>query len=159
MGRKNGFTLVELAIVITLLAILSTLSLLMINPVLMKRKSRDVVRLADLGTLLQAIESYTLDHGVPPEEERVLRRSDTSVSEGQAPQLSDGRGWLGTDLSSYLPKLPTDPENVWPKVYRYLRVGDKFEIDAYLEDYTDMMREDGGNDEGWYERGTDLTIL
>lgn len=155
----RGFTLVELTISLSLIALLAGLLVVLINPPQMRKKGRDVVRLVDFGTLLQAVESYTVDHGEPPDLENTLRRSDQPVAAGEAPQLADGRGWLGVDLSAYLAKLPTDPVNAGSLVYRYKRVGKRFEIDAVMEEYTDLMRDDRGNDDERYELGTDLGIL
>lgn len=157
--KTAGFTLVEMVVVISMIALLSGLLVVLIDPLEMRRKARDVVRLVDLNNLLQAIESYNTDNSLPPDQEGILRRSDQSVMEGQAPQLSDGRGWLGTDLSGSLAKLPTDPLNVWPYVYRYKRAAKKFEVDAVMEEYTDLMRNDNGNGDNRYELGTDLGLL
>lgn len=157
--RTAGFTLVEMVVVVSMISLLSGLLVILINPVEMRRKARDVVRLVDLNNLLQAIESYNTDNGLPPDRDDTPRRSDQPVVAGFAPQLADGRGWLGVDLSGTLAKLPTDPLNVWPYVYRYKRVVRRFEIDAVMEGYPDLMRGDGGNDDGRYELGTDLTIL
>ena len=158
-GFKKGFSLLELIVSLAILTLISSVLLLIINPLQMKKKGRDVVRLMDLGTIAQAVESYAVDNGSPPETDDVLRRSDTSLTPGQPPQLSNGQGWIGTDLTTYLEKLPTDPLNVWPFVYRYQKMGKKFELDASLEDYTNLLTEDRGNDSSRYERGTDLTIL
>jgi prepilin-type N-terminal cleavage/methylation domain-containing protein len=157
--KTAGFTLVEMVVVIALISLLSAFLTVIINPVQMRRKVRDVARLVDLGNLLQAVEGYVADYGYPPDEENVLRMSDQPVVAGVAPQLSDGRGWLGEDLSSSLAKLPTDPLNISPFVYSYKRVERKFELDAVLEEYAEMMSDDSGNDSGRYELGTDLTII
>lgn len=159
MPNLRGFTLVEMAVTVTIISLLVTASVILISPVQMRRKGHDVARLVDLNSLLQAIENYTVDHDVPPDQESVLRLSNQAVTPSQAPQLSDGRGWLGVDLSGILAKLPTDPLNVFPYIYRYKRVGKKFELNAVMEAYTDLMTEDGGNDNGQYEVGTDLELL
>lgn len=156
---KKGFSLLELIVSLAILTLISSILILLINPLQMKKKGRDVVRLMDLGTLAQAFESYAVDNGSPPEIDGVLRRSDNSLTPSQPPQLSNGQGWILTDLSIYLEKLPTDPLNVWPYVYRYQKTGKKFELDAALEDYTNLLTEDRGNDSSRYERGTDLSIL
>ena len=52
---RGGFTLLELLIVITILAILTLVVVLFINPVEMLKKSRDVQRMSDLATVQSAI--------------------------------------------------------------------------------------------------------
>lgn len=151
--------MLELVLAVAIIGLLAAVVLIVINPLEMKQRGRDVLRIADSASLGQAIESYVVDTGYPPDVGAVLRRSDVPVVNGQAPQKSNGQGWLGVDLSGYLPKLPTDPLNVWPNVYRYKRVDKKYEIDTIMEYYRDLMTSDNGNDSGRYERGTDLTII
>ena len=59
--RKSGFTLLELLIVITILAILTLVVVLFINPVEMLKKSRDVQRMSDLATTQSAIVLFLQD--------------------------------------------------------------------------------------------------
>ncbi|MCX6736947.1 MAG: type II secretion system protein [Candidatus Parcubacteria bacterium] len=55
---KKGFTLLELLIVIGILAILSAVTILVINPAELLRKSRDTQRISDLGSINSAIAFY-----------------------------------------------------------------------------------------------------
>lgn len=59
--NKKGFTLLELLIVITILAILTLVVVLFINPVEILKKSRDVQRMSDLATVKTAIALYLQD--------------------------------------------------------------------------------------------------
>lgn len=61
--NKKGFTLLELLIVITILAILTLVVVLFINPVEILKKSRDVQRMSDLSTAKTAIVLYLQDRG------------------------------------------------------------------------------------------------
>ena len=58
---QKGFTLLELLIVITILAILTLVVVLFINPVEMLRKARDVQRMSDMAVLRTAIVLYLQD--------------------------------------------------------------------------------------------------
>lgn len=163
-GVLKGFTLIELMVVIGVLGILYAVTLWAINPQNVKSRARDVVRISDLGKLQSAIENYVSDNGVPPEIDNLLRRSDTSASPSASPNLANGNGWLGTDLSKYLEKLPTDPVNTSPNIYRYKRQGKTYELDAQLEVNSGLMLStgkdgDGGNSDSHYEKGTNLDIL
>jgi hypothetical protein len=92
----------------------------------------------------------------------------------------DGTGWLPVNLAgmangSPVSNMPVDPTNTVatvaaPKntdyVYRYVcsEKSLKYEIDATLEStaYTvtdNRMAKDGGNNNNYFEMGTDLTLL
>lgn len=58
---RKGFTLLELLIVITILAILTLVVVLFINPVEILKKSRDVQRMSDLSTVNAAVGLYLQD--------------------------------------------------------------------------------------------------
>jgi prepilin-type N-terminal cleavage/methylation domain-containing protein len=60
-SKRKGFTLLELLIVITILAILTLVVILFVNPVEILKKSRDVQRMSDLATLKTAIALYLQD--------------------------------------------------------------------------------------------------
>jgi prepilin-type N-terminal cleavage/methylation domain-containing protein len=64
-NRRSGFTLIELLIVIAIIAILSTVVLLTINPVELLRQSRDADRLSDLSVLKTAVSLYLVDVSAP----------------------------------------------------------------------------------------------
>src|SRR3989344_9046355 len=56
---KKGFTLLELLIVIGILAILSSVTVLVLNPAELLRQARDTQRINDLGALNNALALYT----------------------------------------------------------------------------------------------------
>lgn len=56
--KNNGFTLLELLIVIAIIAILSVALVLVLNPSETLKKSRDAQRMSDLSTLKTAIGLY-----------------------------------------------------------------------------------------------------
>lgn len=59
LNSKKGFTLLELLIVITILAVLSVAVVIIINPAETIKKARDTQRISDLATLKTAISLYT----------------------------------------------------------------------------------------------------
>ena len=153
-----GFTIVEVFIVIITLMFVYSFIIIAIKPDELKERSRDTVRLADVSKLQAAIEAYIADQGAPPDSTNVTRDSLSAAGTGPL-AASNGQGWIGSDLSSYLENLPLDPANVNPLFYRYRHNGLKYEIDTALEDETTLMTEDSGNSTSRYEKGTDLTIL
>ncbi|MDP3792775.1 MAG: type II secretion system protein [bacterium] len=74
INTKKGFTLIELLIVIGLLAILATVTLLVINPAQMFAQARDSQRISDLNTLKSALALYVSTATTPS-----LGSSDTVI--------------------------------------------------------------------------------
>lgn len=126
----------------------------------MRKRSRDVVRLSDTSSLMQAIERYNLENGSLPDVADITRQSDLAVGGGH-PSQADGTGWIGLDLTAHIPALPVDFVNAGEYVYRYRHDGVRYELDAKLEYHLDLMisQKDGGDDDLRYEMGTDLTLL
>jgi prepilin-type N-terminal cleavage/methylation domain-containing protein len=56
--NNKGFTLIELIIVITIIAILGATIISFINPFEIQKNSRDSVRISNLNSLAQALELY-----------------------------------------------------------------------------------------------------
>src|SRR3989338_2210960 len=56
---KKGFTLLELLIVIGILAILSSVTVLVLNPAELLRQARDTQRINDLGAINNALALYS----------------------------------------------------------------------------------------------------
>lgn len=78
--KIRGFTLIELLVVIAIIGILAVMVLVVINPVMVQQRARDAVRISDLLSLQQAIESFAIDNNsVPPDSgaQSMTRQSDT----------------------------------------------------------------------------------
>ncbi|MBI2033887.1 MAG: type II secretion system protein [Candidatus Liptonbacteria bacterium] len=144
--QTKGFTLIELLVVIGIVAILSAVVILTLNPAELLKQSRDSNRLSDMATLKSALSLYLADVITP-----VLAPSYTScyVTNGQGTNNSstaagcglfaagtyvsttvanlrnvNGTGWVPVDLttiSSGAPvgSLPVDPSNTGPLFYAY----------------------------------------
>lgn len=171
--KKNGFTLVELLVVIAIIAVLAAVVVLIINPLELTRRSRDAARLTDLSSLQNAINVAVqeatnsgaailcADPGDP------APCGGTSNAAGTGTRNSGGTGWvkvnLGAQKSVSVPTLPADPINdsTYHYTYETNSAGDKWEINAVLESqqYLGKMATDGGNNDNVYEVGSDLTIV
>lgn len=92
---SRGFTLSEIMIVISVLAILGLSTLIAINPMLQIFKGYDARRKADLHDLKTAFESYYADHDCYPTAE-ILNNCG------------------GKELSPYLDFIPCDPTSHKP---------------------------------------------
>lgn len=56
--KNHGFTLIELVIVISIIAVLGAAIISIINPFEIQRSSRDSVRVSNLNSISQALELY-----------------------------------------------------------------------------------------------------
>jgi len=113
--RSKGFTLIEILVVVSILAILGAL----VVPKIMDRPSeaRVVAAKQDIGAILSALKLYKLDNGRYPSQDLGLQALVTKPSEDQAPNWKSG---------GYLDRMPKDP---WGHEYIYLNPGLHGEID------------------------------
>ena len=154
MKKKNGFTLIELIIVIAIIMILMAISTVGIN--IVRKRGRDARRKADLNTVRAALSMFYADKKVYPLP--VLPDAGTGFTEGyfngQKSGYSGMVGWegqagteSGLKADGYLESVIMDPLREDDKTgcttadcfYRY-RVGDSgltFELSAQLEVLTD----------------------
>ena len=134
--RSRGFTLIELLIVIGIVAILATITLLVLNPVEMLRKARDGKRISELKTISDAInlaigQIPPLDIGsslyvyvsLPDTSPVCANHNLPALTSGRTYQCAtsanykktDGSGWVPVNLDSLpsrvLATLPVDPTN------------------------------------------------
>ncbi|MEJ2792622.1 type II secretion system major pseudopilin GspG [Iodobacter sp. LRB] len=115
--RQGGFTLIEILVVITILAILGAL----VVPKIMNRpnEARVVAAKQDIRSVVQALKLYKLDNGRYPSTEQGLKALVEKPSAAPVPN-----NWK---TGGYLEKLPKDP---WGGDYLYLSPGIKGEIDV-----------------------------
>lgn len=81
-SRNQGFTLLELLIVIAIIAILSVILVLVLNPAETLKKSRDAQRISDLNTLKTAIGLIVTASTTP-----YLSAGNTSCVGGATPKI------------------------------------------------------------------------
>jgi len=133
------------------------------RPATLMEKSRDAHRVEDLKTLTNAVNLFLADN---KNFEHLATGKIYSSVNGDTDTA--GQGWLPLDFQSVssgapLAKLPQDPLN--DNIYHYRFgvdvVNKTYEFDCVIEAGANQikMQEDGGNNPGRYEVGTDLNIL
>lgn len=158
---SRGVTIIELAVVSIILAVLITAILLIVNPVEIQAKGRDEKRLTDLSVLDRAINEYNLDNSTYPDLVDTTRKSTVLPVGNSGPLQNPADGWIDVNMSLYLTRLPTDPTNDETYYYSYRHTTFTYELNVVLEHYSEFAVNtyDGGNNASVYEIGNDLTIL
>lgn len=116
--RKNGFTLVELMVVIVIIGLLATVVVINVLP----SQDRAMVEKAkaDISTLSQALEMYRLDNLTYPSTAEGLQALVAPPAALSQPARYRSGG--------YIKKLPADP---WGRAYQYANPGRKGAFDIY----------------------------
>ncbi len=107
---KRGFTLIELVVVISVLAILS--GVLVPRVTNHMKSARDARRLADIKTIRNAVEQYYMDKGEFP-------AANANALFGGWDVSHDGNFITVLQESGYLEDTPSDPINNATYHYRY----------------------------------------
>lgn len=112
--HKKGFSLIELMVATTILAILSVMGIVSYSTV--NKRARDAKRKSDLEQVRSALEFYRSTNGFYP------TGSDKSFVTLTTLDAGDGSGPL---VPTYLPSIPMDPKSSaeTPITYFYAPIG------------------------------------
>lgn len=116
--KINGFTLIEVMVVVVILGILAAV----VVPKIMSRpeQARIVKVKQDILAIQSALDLYKLDNGYYPSTDQGLQALVTKSSIDPIP-----RNWKS---DGYLAQLPTDP---WGQAYQYINDNEKLRIFSY----------------------------
>lgn len=133
MKRQAGFTIIELLIVVTILAMLAGI----LVPVLEDSASsaRDARRAADLKTVQSALEAFKRVNGTYPATGGAWATDETALAADYGPG-----GYIPGLVPNFMQTLPRDPDPQYPTAtahYRYRSDGNdyKFSINGTPESY------------------------
>jgi len=114
--KKKGFTLIEILLVIGIIAVLATVVIVALNPAQRFADARDSRRLADIQSILSAVQQYIVDNqgslpsGLETSEKQIgTDSSGCSITDGICSANLSYCLNLSTDLAPYLKTLPFDP--------------------------------------------------
>ncbi|MBE0468115.1 MAG: type II secretion system major pseudopilin GspG [Methyloprofundus sp.] len=129
-GSQGGFTLLELAVVVAILAILAGIAI----PKLMDRPDEARVMAAeiDIRQIQSALKLYRLDNGRYP----TTQQGISALVE--KPEIEP----TPTNWKSYMEEVPSDP---WGQPYLYLSPGNHGDFDLYSK----MGNLSSENEENW----------
>ena len=125
-SRTNGFTLIEIMVVVVILGVLG--ALIIPNIIGRPDEARVTAARSDIQQIGNALELYRLDNGLYPSTDQGL---DALVEEPSG--FPEARNW---NADGYLKRLPVDP---WGESYYY------FSEDRSIEVYSfGVDRKEGG---------------
>ncbi|MDD2871873.1 MAG: prepilin-type N-terminal cleavage/methylation domain-containing protein, partial [Candidatus Gracilibacteria bacterium] len=125
--NKKAFTLVELIVVITILAILGTIAFMALQGY--STSARDSTRLSDLSSMKTSLELFELDAGKYPQ-------ASSGVNITYSGATVWNQGTFGETVFANvdrLDKIPTDPLTEKEYTYSTLLTGNEYELGGMME--------------------------
>src|SRR3989344_6808242 len=119
LRKSNGFTLIEILVVIAIIAILAIVVFVALNPAKRIADSKDSRRSTDVGSILTAVHSYIVDNrGALPtglsngmaESQLGTAATGAAIATGGCAVTTAAALDLSTPLATYLKSMPLDPD-------------------------------------------------
>jgi prepilin-type N-terminal cleavage/methylation domain-containing protein len=107
LNKKEGFTLLEMLIVIAVIAVLSAIVIIAINPARQLAQARNVQRASDIRTIYNAVQQYYIDNKEWPTSSLSSSLQDICLEEDTAAQNNCIS--LNILVPNYLSAIPRDP--------------------------------------------------
>lgn len=162
---QNGFTLVELIVVLASAVIITGVLFVAVDPAALLAKERDAQRLQALDELNLAIQQAMAEGQIVLADTSECKTCNSFSGSVKV----DGSGWVKftvpenkQGLVKFLGVLPVDPINMGSQVYSFKADAKEqvYEISVPLEskDNHSLMQADEGNEPLLYEVGTNLDL-
>lgn len=144
--KKNGFTLMELLLVIGILGILSVISFSSILGAV--ARGRDSQRKSDIALLKKAVEQYANDVATYPVSDGGSIKACGDILSPTV-CVSNFSYTIGTDVVTPISKFPADPSS--GRSYYYIVTTDGYALYAALENINDkdVKADIKTNTDGW----------
>ncbi len=127
---KRGFTLIELLLVIGIIAILSSIVIVAINPTKQLGDARNAQRRADVNTILNAVYQYSIDNnGTLPS---TITTTSTEICRSGVSVNCTGLINLNVLTGAYIVSVPADPREATATSTKYtiMKLGNRVTIAA-----------------------------
>ncbi|RME56605.1 type II secretion system protein [Candidatus Parcubacteria bacterium] len=184
----GGFTLIEILLVLGILAVVSAVTIIVLNPANLSRKARDSKRVAELAALNEALNLAAREIGAssmgnPKTVYVSLPDTSPTCANLALPPLPsgwtyacrpaadvrkiDGTGWVPVDFTTIsvgtpLSHLPLDPKNTTDGFFYFTYVAENgaWELNGTFEStsYREKLAADGGDSSNFYEVGTNVRL-
>jgi general secretion pathway protein G len=120
-GSEEGFTLIELMVVILIIGLLATIVVQNLKGA--TDKAKRIKAQADISALKTALDRYYLDNGSYPTSDQGITALVSAPANGKVPADYPPGG--------YIEKIPNDP---WGNPYVYQSDGDNYVLKSYGAD-------------------------
>lgn len=180
MKKSLSFTLLELLISMAIVAVLGSVTFVVLNPVENLKRGRDIQRISEINTINKALSLFTVEYfnaTMGSSTTVYISLPDASATCGAWPlptlpsgwtyacapsatyQKTDGTGWIPVSMNqlsfgSPISKLPIDPTNNATYYYMF-NTGGSFEVSALMESSKYTLG--GDNDVVSNDGGDDFT--
>lgn len=153
--KRNGFTLLELLVVVAIIGLLASIVLVGVSKA--RANARDAKRQADIMSIVTGIELYYNSNGYYPFSApgdicmtQPSFKNCTAVSYTRTPadvrcydQRPTGQDWLScfleTDIAPVSPHDPLENQGKWRYAYYYSKDRATYNVDYYPDDLPDTL--------------------